>query len=60
MTKKTTTGLRLKEIMKEKSLRQVDILGRSKPYQEEYGIKLAKSDLSQYVNDKVEQRPTNA
>lgn len=56
MTKKTTTGLRLKEIMKEKSLRQVDILERSKPYQEEYGIKLAKNDLSQYVNDKVEPR----
>ncbi len=52
--KKTTTSQRLKEIMKEKGLKQVDILELAKPYCEKYNIKLNKNDLSQYVSGKVE------
>lgn len=45
-----TTAERLKKIMKERNLKQVDILEKSKPYQDKYGINLSKSHLSQYVN----------
>ncbi|KIX91437.1 transcriptional regulator [Staphylococcus microti] len=47
-----TTSDRLKQLMKDRNLRQVDILNMSKPYQKELGIKMSKSHLSQYVNDK--------
>lgn len=47
---KTNTSNRLKQIMSERSLKQVDILNLSMPYQKKYGIKLSKSTLSQYVN----------
>lgn len=50
---KTTTSSRLKEIMYQKNLRQVDILKRAEPYCEKYGVKLKKNDLSQYVSGKV-------
>lgn len=50
---KETTSERLKQIMQDRSLRQVDILEKCKPYSEKYGIKLAKNDLSQYVSGKV-------
>lgn len=43
---------RLKEIMLEKDLKQVDILNKSQYYQKKHGIKLSKSHLSQYVNGK--------
>lgn len=41
---------RLKQIMAERKLKQVDILEMSKPFQEKFGINLVKSGLSQYVN----------
>lgn len=47
-----TTSDRLKQLMKDRNLRQIDILNMSKPYQKELGIKMSKSHLSQYVNDK--------
>lgn len=47
---KTNTSNRLKQIMSERSLKQVDILNLSIPFQKKYGIKLSKSTLSQYVN----------
>lgn len=47
---KTNTSNRLKQIMSERSLKQVDILNISIPFQKKYGIKLSKSTLSQYVN----------
>ena len=50
----TNTSSRLKKIMSDRNLRQVDILNAAKPYCAQYGIKLEKSDLSQYVNGKVE------
>lgn len=51
--RKYTTSDRLKEIMEKRNLKQVDILNKCKPYCEEYGVKLNKNDLSQYVSGKV-------
>lgn len=50
---KATTADRLKEIMKYYELRQVDILKRVEPYCKQYGIKMGRNDLSQYVSGKV-------
>ena len=50
----TTTSVRLKKLMAERNLRQVDILNLAKPYCAQLGVKLEKNDLSQYVNGKVE------
>lgn len=52
--KNSTTSERLKQLMKERKLKQVDILEKAKPYCEKYDVKLNKNDLSQYVNGKVE------
>lgn len=52
--KKRTTSDRLKQIMAERNLRQVDILEMCKPYCQNYNIKLGRNDLSQYVTGKVE------
>ena len=52
--KKSNTSERLKQIMSDRSLRQVDILRAAKPFCEKYGVKLEKNDLSQYVSGKVE------
>ena len=52
--KRKTTAIRLNEIMSERSLRQVDILKLTKPYCEKYGIKMNKSDISQYCSGKTE------
>lgn len=48
--RKLTTSDRIKQIMSERNLKQVDILEMSKPFQKEFDIKLGKSALSQYVN----------
>ena len=52
--KKVTTSQRLKEIMNERKLKQVDILELAQPYCKKFGVKLNKNDLSQYVSGKVE------
>lgn len=52
--KKANTSLRLKQLMEEKGLRQIDILNLTKPYCQKYGIKMNKSDISQYVSGKNE------
>lgn len=49
-----TTALRLKRIMNERRLKQVDILRMCEPYCKKYNMKLTKSDLSQFVNGKVQ------
>lgn len=51
--KRVTTADRLRSIMSEQNLRQVDILERCKPFCDKMGIKLNKNDLSQYVSGKV-------
>lgn len=40
--------------MKERGIKQIDILNLAAPYCKKYGVKLNKNDLSQYVNGKVE------
>ena len=50
----SNTSERLKFLMENRNLRQVDILNLAKKYSDIYNIKLTKSDLSQYINGKVE------
>ena len=50
--RKVTTGKRLKELMKSQGLRQVDILNKTLPYQSRLGVRMSKSHLSNYVNDR--------
>ena len=52
--KTSSTALRLNEFMQKNGLKQIDIINRAKPCCSEYGVKLSKSDLSQYVSGKVE------
>lgn len=49
---KETTSQRLKYIMRELNLKQVDVIEKSKAYQKELNVSLGKSALSQYVNGK--------
>ena len=48
--KSENTSIRLKRLLKERNLRQVDVLAKTRPYCEKFGIKLNKSDLSQYIS----------
>lgn len=52
--KNSNTSERLRTIMEERHLRQIDILNAAQPFCKKFGIKLAKNDLSQYVSGKVE------
>lgn len=52
--RKENTAIRLKKIMEERGLRQIDILNLTKPYCKKYGIKMNKSDISQYCSGKTE------
>lgn len=47
------TSTRLKQVMKERNLRQVDLLEMVKPFCEKYNVKINKSDISQYLSGKV-------
>ncbi|WP_195264065.1 transcriptional regulator [Clostridium sp. 1001275B_160808_H3] len=47
------TSTRLNQIMKERNLRQVDLLEMVKPFCEKYNVKINKSDISQYLSGKV-------
>ncbi|MBC2106113.1 helix-turn-helix domain-containing protein [Listeria booriae] len=53
---KKSTGTRLKEIMAERKLKQIDILNLANRYFSDTNVKITKADLSQYVNGKVEPR----
>ena len=48
-----TTAARLKQIMSEQNLRQVDIVRLCQPYCVHYNLRLTKSDLSQFISGKV-------
>lgn len=50
---KITTSERLQQILKERNIKQSDILEACKPICEKHGVKLQKSDLSQYISGKV-------
>lgn len=52
--KREYTSIRLKEIMTQRNLKQVDILEMVQPYCKKYDIKMNKSHISQYVSGKVE------
>ena len=47
------TAIRLKKIMHDRNLRQVDLLEMVKPFCTKYNVKINKSDLSQYLSGKV-------
>ena len=51
---KERTSDRLKKIMSERRLKQVDILNMSLPFCQRFNVKMNKSDISQYVSGKVE------
>lgn len=52
--KKVHTSVRLKEIMEVRDLKQADVLRMAKSASLQYGVKLTKTDLSQYVSGKTE------
>ena len=49
-----TTAERLQQIMRERNLRQIDIIRLAEPFCQEFRLKLTKSDMSQFVSGKVE------
>lgn len=51
---KATTSERLRQLMAERHLKQIDILNMAKPYCKKYDIKLGRNDISQYVSGKNE------
>lgn len=52
MKERKSTSERLKRIMIERNLKQIDILEMSYPFQQSLNISMSKSHLSQYVNGK--------
>lgn len=48
------TSERLKQILQETGMKQVDILAKAAPFCKKYDAKITKVDLSQYVSGKVE------
>ena len=52
--KQATTADRLRQIMQERQMAQVDILRAAKPFCEKYDVKLGKGMLSLYVSGKAE------
>lgn len=50
---KSKISARLKEAMRNKNLKQVDVVAKAKLLESEMGTKISKTDLSQYVNGKV-------
>lgn len=53
-----STALRLKEIMAESNLRQIDVIEKCQPYCSKYGIKMGRNDLSQYLSGKFQPKQT--
>ncbi|MBR4260628.1 MAG: DUF739 family protein [Clostridia bacterium] len=52
--KKESISTRLKQLMSECDLRQVDILKKAQPYCKKYNINLGRNDISQYISGRVE------
>ena len=55
MEKRDSVGSRLKVIMNQRNLKQIDILNLAQPFFTD-DVKISKTDLSQYVNNKTEPR----
>lgn len=54
ISNRENTAMRLKTIMEQRNLRQINILELTRPYCEKYSVKMNKSDISQYISGKVE------
>ena len=54
MLSKATTGQRLKEFMAMHNLKQADVVAAAQPYCAARGVKLNRSDVSQYLSGKTE------
>lgn len=52
ITAKITTSDRLKQILAERNMKQIDIIEAAKPFSKKFNIKLNKNDLSQYIHGK--------
>ena len=52
--KSSCTAERLRLLMNTRGLKQVDIVNLCQPYCEKYGVKMNKSDISQYLSGKAE------
>ena len=52
--KSSCTADRLRMLMNERGLKQVDILKLCQPYCDRFGVKMNKSDISQYLSGKSE------
>lgn len=50
----SNTAERLKEIMEKYGLRQADVLRRCEKYCDQFGVKMQRNDISQYISGKVE------
>lgn len=50
----SNTADRLKEIMREQNIRQIDIIEKARYFSSKYDAQITKADLSQYVSGKVE------
>lgn len=48
-----STAMRLNRIMHERNLRQIDVIKLAEPYCRQFGLKLTKSDMSQFLSGKV-------
>ncbi|CCI60053.1 phage protein [Staphylococcus equorum subsp. equorum Mu2] len=51
---KSSFSKRLKQALNTSGMKQVDVINKSKLLYEETGVKVSKTDLSQYVNGKTE------
>lgn len=51
-----TTGQRLAEYMAAVGARQADVVAAAQPFCQKHGVKLNRSDLSQYISGKAEPR----
>lgn len=49
-----TTSSRLKELLHQRKLKQVDVLRLCEPYCQKYNVKMGRNDLSQYISGKVQ------
>ena len=49
----SNTSERLRQLMQDRNLRQADILEKVLPFCEQYGIRMNRSDISQYLSGKV-------
>lgn len=54
LLKVSSTAERLRQLMDERGMRQVDVLREARPYCDQLGVKLGRNDLSQYLSGKVE------